>query len=126
MTGAGDPRRFDDLFQAFGPITIRRFFGGEGIYTSEVMIGMVFDDLVYLTTDKETRKPFVAEKCKPFKFTKRSTGEMVSTHWYAVPDRLYDDPDEVARWARAALTVATASPTAAKKARKASRLGKSR
>src|SRR4029077_20922195 len=59
MTCAGDPRRFDDLFQAFGPITIRRFFGGEGIYSSEVMIGMVFDDLVYLTTDKETRKPFV-------------------------------------------------------------------
>jgi DNA transformation protein len=115
MTGAGDPRRFDDLFQAFGPITIRRFFGGEGIYTSEVMIGMVFDDLVYLTTDKETRKPFVAEKCKPFKFTKRSTGEMVSTHWYAVPDRLYDDPEELARWARAALAVASNSETTRRK-----------
>ena len=115
MTDAGDPRRFDDLFQEFGPIAIRRFFGGEGIYAGEVMIGMVFDDLIYLTTDAKTRKPFVAEKCKPFKFTKRGTGEIVSTHWYAVPDRLYDDPEELAQWARAALTVASNSETTRRK-----------
>ena len=121
MTGAGDPRRFDDLFQEFGPIVIRRFFGGEGIFAGEIMIGMVFDDVVYLTTDAETRKPFVAEKCKPFKFTKRSTGEVVSTHWYAVPDRLYDDPEELAQWARAALTVASNSETTRRKQAKLTR-----
>jgi DNA transformation protein len=74
------------------------------------MIGIVFDDVVYLTTDAETRKPFVAEKCKPFSFKKRST---VVTGWYALPDRLYDDPEELAQWTRAALGVA--SPTARKK-----------
>jgi DNA transformation protein len=112
---AVDPHRFDDLFQEFGPIVIRRFFGGEGIFAGEIMIGMVFDDIVYLTTDLETRKSFAAEKCKPFKFTKHSTGEVVSTHWYAVPERLYDDPDELARWARVALTVASNSETTRKK-----------
>jgi DNA transformation protein len=118
---AGDPRRFDDLFQEFGPIAIRRFFGGEGIYCGEVMIGMVFDDTIYLTTDAETRKSFVAEKCKPFKFTKRSTGEVVSTHWYAVPERLYDGPDELAQWARVAFSVASNSETSRKKQAKRAR-----
>ena len=33
-----DPHRFDDLFFEFGPITLRRFFGGEGIYSGETMI----------------------------------------------------------------------------------------
>jgi DNA transformation protein len=98
--------RFSDLFAEFGPIRLRRFFGGEGIYADDVMIGMVFSDIIYFKTDEETRTAFVAEKTKPFSFLKRSTGETVVTTWFALPDRLYDEPDELARWARAALGVA--------------------
>ena len=116
-----DPHRFDDLFCEFGPIRLRRFFGGEGIYAGEIMIGMVFDEIVYFTTDGETRKAFLAEKCKPFTFEKRSTGEIVSTHWYAMPDRLYDEPEELARWARTALSVASNSETTRKKQAKRKR-----
>jgi len=119
----GSRHRFDDLFAEFGPITIRRFFGGEGLYASDVMIGMVFDDTIYLTTDSDTRKAFVTEKCRPFRFTKRSTGEVVSTHWYSVPERLYDDPDELAQWARAAHGVAGNSESTRKKLAKRGRVG---
>ena len=42
---------------------------------------------------------------------------MVVTTWYAMPDRLYDDPDELAAWARDALRVAGASETTKKKSR---------
>jgi len=110
-----DPRRFDDLFQEFGPIALKRFFGGEGIYSGDIMIGMIFSDTIYFKTDEETRKPFLAERTKPFTFKKRSTGETVITSWYALPDRLYDDPDELAAWARAAYGVAAASPTTTRK-----------
>ncbi len=115
---AADPHRFDDLFFEFGPIALRRFFGGEGIYAGDVMIGMVRDDTVFFKTDDETIKAFVKEGCKPFTFKKRGTETIVTT-WFAVPDRLYDDPEELANWARDALRVAKASPTALKKARKA-------
>jgi DNA transformation protein len=110
-----DPHRFDDLFQEFGPIVLRRFFGGEGIYAGEIMIGAIFDDILYFTTDVETRKAFLAESCKPFTFVKRSTGETVETHWYAMPERLYDEPEELAAWARTALAVASNSATTKKK-----------
>ena len=111
---AADPRRFDDLFRYFGPIAVRRFFGGEGLFAGEVMIGMVFDDRIFLKTDDDTRKAFVAEKCKPFSF--RKAGETIVTGWFAVPERLYDEPEEFAGWARVALKVAEASLTARKKA----------
>ncbi|HEY2033216.1 MAG TPA: TfoX/Sxy family protein [Rhizomicrobium sp.] len=111
-----DAHRFDDLFAEFGPIRLRRFFGGEGIVVDEVMIGMVFSDVIYFKTDEETRKAFIAEKTKPFSFLKRSTGETIVTTWFALPDRLYDDPEELAQWARAALDVARAAET--KKAKK--------
>ena len=110
-----DPHRFDDLFSEFGPITLRRFFGGEGIYAGSTMIGSIFRDMIYFKTDAESRKPFDAENCKPFTFHKGK--ELITTTWLAVPDRLYDDPEELARWARAALAVAQASPTAKKRAR---------
>ncbi|MGN6516097.1 MAG: TfoX/Sxy family protein [Rhizomicrobium sp.] len=114
---AGDPHRFSDLFAEFGPIRLRRFFGGEGIVADEVMIGMVFDDIIYFKTDEETRAPFVAEKTKPFSFLKRSTGETIVTTWFALPDRLYDDPEELALWARAAFAVARRAEAGKRKAK---------
>ena len=117
-----DPHRFDDLFAEFGPIQIRRFFGGEGIYAGDIMVGMVFDDIIYFTTDATTRAAFLAEGCKPFTFLKRSTGETVATHWYSAPDRLYDDPEELAEWARIALGVASALETTRKKQAKRARV----
>lgn len=116
MTPKPDIHRFDDLFAEFGSIHLRRFFGGEGIYAGDVMIGMVFNDIVYFKTDADTRKAFDAEGARPFTFMKGK--ELVTTTWLSLPDRLYDDPEDLARWARDALKVAQASPTAKKKARK--------
>ena len=117
MAAKSDPHRFDDLFYEFGPISLRRFFGGEGVYAGDIMIGMVFGDTVYFKTDDETIKAFRKEGSKPFTFKKRGT-EIIETTWFSLPDRLYDDPEELAHWARDALKVARASPQAVKKARK--------
>ncbi len=117
LMAKSDPHRFDDLFAPFGPIVLKRFFGGEGIYSGDMMIGMIFSDLIYFKTDETTRKAFLAERTKPFTFEKRSTGETMVTGWYALPDRLYDDPDELAEWARAAFQVASASPTTSRRAK---------
>ncbi len=78
---------------------------------------MFNNDTVYFKTDAETRKAFDAEKSKPFTFTKGK--ELITTTWLSLPDRLYDEPGELAQWARAALKVAQTSTTAKKKARKA-------
>ena len=42
--------------------------------------------------------------------------EGVLTSYYELPDRLYDDPDELAEWARAALAAALRSTDKKKKA----------
>lgn len=119
-----DPHRFDDLFSEFGPIKLRRFFGGEGIVADDVMIGMVFDDIIYFHTNEGTRAAFVAEGCRPFTFLKRSKNEIIATHWYALPERLYDDPEELAAWARIALEAMRNSETEKKKRAKQARPGK--
>ncbi len=88
------------------------------------MIGMIFDDIIYFKTDEATRTSFKSEKCKPFTFVKHKSGETVVTTWFALPDKLYDDPDELAEWARAAaLTVARNAPGERKKRTAAKKKG---
>jgi DNA transformation protein and related proteins len=114
---SSDRHRFDDLFLEFGPITLRRFFGGEGIYAGSLMIAMVFADTIYFKTDDKTIGAFRKEGSLPFTFKKRGS-EIIETTWFSLPDRLYDDPEELAHWARDALQAAKASPQAVVKARK--------
>lgn len=106
-----------DLFGQFGPIRFRRMFGAEGLFAGELMFGFAQDDVIYLKTDEGTRPAYLAEGCKPFIY-KKHNGEKIAMSYYPIPDRLYDDPEELAVWARRALAVAEKSPTAAKKRKK--------
>ena len=100
----GDPRRFDDLFQSFGPIAVKRMFGGEGIFAGSVMIGLVMDEQIYLRTDEASRPAYLKEKSRPFTF--RKGGKTVTTAYYSLPDRLLDDPEELGEWAKVAHRIA--------------------
>lgn len=114
MAAKGDPDRFDDLFAPFGRIVVRRMFGGEGLFRDGLMFAIVHEDRLYFKTSEESRQAFIAEGTGPL-FYKFKNAEGVLTSYYELPDRLYDDPDELAEWARAAFAVALQSPTAKKK-----------
>ena len=94
-----------ELFSVFGPVTVRRMFGGAGIYADDTMFGLIADGVIYLKTGDSNAAMFEREQLAPFTFSKR-TGERVVTSYRRMPDRLYDDPDELAVWARAALAAA--------------------
>jgi DNA transformation protein len=103
----GDPRRFDDLFSGYGPVSVRRFFSGEAVWDGTAMIALVTDgDVLWFTTSETTRPAFLVEGCKPFSF--RRGKRLIETSWFAIPERLYDDPAELARWARSARDAALA------------------
>jgi DNA transformation protein len=114
MARKGDPDRFDDLFAPFGRIVLRPMFGSEGLFRDGLMFGIVHEEKLYFKTSEESRRDFVAEGAGPL-FYKFKTAEGVLTSYYALPDRLYDDPEELAEWARTAFAVAQQSPTAKKK-----------
>jgi DNA transformation protein len=85
-----------------GPVRMRGMFGGAGVYLDDLMFGLIFDETLYLKVDDRNRPDFEAEGMEPFTYemTDGSTG---SLRYYEVPERLYDDPDELVQWARKAM-----------------------
>jgi DNA transformation protein len=100
-----DPEHIRELFSAFGPVTVRRMFGGAGIYAEGVMFALVADDAIFLKADTATIPAFEREGLPPFAYETRSGRRAVMSYW-RMPDRLYDDTEELARWAKDALAVA--------------------
>ena len=125
MARKGDPDRFNDLFAPFGKIAVRPMFGSEGLFREGLMFGIVHEDRLYFKTSDESRLAFIAEGAGPL-FYKFKNAEGVLTSYYELPDRLYDDPEELALWARKAFAVALASPTAKKRRGKSESGAKSR
>jgi DNA transformation protein len=113
-----------ELFSVFGPVTVRRMFGGAGIYADGTMFGLVAGGVIYLKTGDSNVAMFEREGLPPFTYERREDERAVMSY-RRMPDRLYDDPDELAVWARAALAVAQQPKPrkrpAAKKPAKASR-----
>ncbi len=114
MPARPDTHPFIDLFGTHGGIQARRMFGGFGMYVDGKIVGIIVRDRIYLKTDDETRKLFIAEKCKPFTYRKK-TGKGVSLRHYAIPERLYDEPDTFAHWVRQAEKPIAANPKKKKK-----------
>jgi DNA transformation protein and related proteins len=106
-----------ELFTGFGTVKVRPMFGAAGIFAGDIMLGVVADEKIYLKTDARSRKAYEGEGAKPFTFFKSSRGETIITSYFEVPERLYDDADELAQWARRAHEIALNSPTGRRKQR---------
>jgi DNA transformation protein and related proteins len=104
-----DPDFIADLFAPFGPVTIRRMFSGAGIFRDGLMFGLIVRDVIYLKADETSAADFKAEGCGPFTYTRGKTSGTPSEHalpFWRLPERLYDDPEELAVWARKAFAIA--------------------
>jgi DNA transformation protein len=111
-----DPDHIAELFAAFGPVSVRRMFSGAGLFVDGLMIAIVADGVIYLKASSAGTEAFAREGCAPFRYGTKN-GEHVLTSYWRMPERLYDDPDDLAQWARAALAVAQAAQAAKRRPR---------
>ena len=104
-----DPDFIADLFAPLGPVTIRRMFSGAGIFRDGLMFGLIVREVIYLKADETSAGDFEREGCRPFTYTRGKASRRPTEHalpYWRLPERLYDDPDELAVWARRALAIA--------------------
>jgi DNA transformation protein len=105
-----------ELFSAFGVVAVRRMFGGAGIYADGTMFGLVADGVIYLKADERNAPAFERENLPPFTYETKD-GKRGVMSYRRMPERLYDDPDELVIWARDALAAAQRSGVRAVKKR---------
>lgn len=94
-----------DLFAGFGPVTLRRMFSGYGVSRDGINFALVLRGGIYFRADERTIPQFEAEGAKPFQYTARGKTVTLGSYWQ-LPERLYDDVDELATWARDAFEAA--------------------
>ena len=104
-----DPEFIRDLFAPFGPVTLKRMFGGAGLYSEGLMFALLFDGAIFLKVDEASIPDFEREGSRPFVYTRAKSRGRVGRHslsYWRLPERLYDDPDDLALWAARALAIA--------------------
>jgi DNA transformation protein and related proteins len=105
-----DPDYLSELFSEFGPVTVRRMFSGAGIFADGLMIALVVDGVIFLKADAAIIPLFEGEGLSPFSYKRKQGRRTIMSYW-RMPERLYDDPDELAEWARRSMAAAQRSDT---------------
>ncbi|MEM7429065.1 MAG: TfoX/Sxy family protein [Pseudomonadota bacterium] len=106
-----------EALETFGPVDTRRMFGGAGLFRDGLMFALIADEQVYFKTDDENRPDFEAEDCPPFIYETKDGRRTVMSYSLA-PERLYDDPEEMAQWARKAFEAAVRADAGKKKSKR--------
>ena len=113
-----------ELLAPLGGVSIRRMFGGRGVFRDGLMFALLSSrGVFYFKADAETAPAFEAEGCEQWMPAMKERA--IPMPYWRAPERLFDEPDEFADWARAAyaaarrMEAAKARPKKAKAAAKA-------
>lgn len=99
-----DDEAIRDIFAGLEPVSIRRMFGGKGIYHQGVIVAIEVDGQIMLKGDSETGPEF--ERAGATRWVYSGKNKPVAMPYWSIPDSAVDDPDEMAVWTRKAYEAA--------------------
>jgi DNA transformation protein and related proteins len=105
-----DAEALKALFEPFGPVTVKRMFGGLGIYAEGLCFAIESGGEVFLKTDSFSRADSSAADSAPFTYVAK--GKSRPTSYWSLPTAAHEDGDELRRWASMGLEAARRAATA--------------
>ncbi|MBC2773302.1 TfoX/Sxy family protein [Rhizobium sp. AQ_MP] len=100
-----DNAAIEDMFESVGPVTIRRMFGGKGIYARGIIFAVELRGELMFKGDDESAPLLEEAGARRWHYEGKS-GKPVAMPYWTIPDEALDDPDLMAKWARIALDAA--------------------
>ena len=100
-----DNIEIEEMFQALGPVTIKRMFGGKGVYHMGRIVAVEVSDEMLLKADDISAPEFEAAGARRWAYEGKK-GKPVNMPYWSIPDDAFDDPDIMARWVRLAYEAA--------------------
>ncbi len=107
-----DGEAIRELFEPAGRVTLRRMFGGHGVYADGVMFALEAYGAIWMKADALTAPAFDARGLKPFTYAKN--GKPYEMSYRELPASAFDDPDELREWVRLAREAAFRGATGKK------------
>jgi DNA transformation protein len=100
------PEDIHELFRSVGPVSLRRMFGGMGIYADGRIIALSLRGELMLKGDAEAGRMYEEAGSRQWTYQHRVTGKTVGMPYWPLPSAAYDDPEEAEKWVRMALEAA--------------------
>jgi DNA transformation protein len=94
-----------EQLEPLGRITLKRMFSGAGVYCDGVIFGLILGGTLHFKVDDGNRSAYQAEGMLPFSYQAQGKRREIGAYW-RVPERLFDEPEEMLEWARTALAAA--------------------
>lgn len=91
-----------DLFSGLGPVTIKRMFGGKGVYHDGVIVALEVDGEILLKADAVSAPEFAAAGSRQWVYSGHSGRKPTAMPYWSIPESAVDDPDSMAEWGRKA------------------------
>ncbi len=116
-----DRAGIEELFAPIGKVSLRRMFGGHGIYLDGAIFAIEAYGEIWLKADELTCPALAAMGSRPFVYEK-SSGRTTAMSYWRLPAEAYDDETLLTSLSRDALAAASrtrlASATRRRPARK--------
>lgn len=113
-----DASEITELFASLGPVSIRRMFGGKGIYHQGLIIAVEFQGDILLKADAHSAPQFAAAGATQWTYEGKSGAPVAMPYW-SIPAEAFDESAIMAHWLRLAAEAArrAAKPKPPRKAR---------
>ena len=104
-----DRIEIEEMFAGLGEVTIRRMFGGKGVYHQGLIIAVELRGEMMLKGDAVSAPELEAAGAVRWAYAGKGGKQVLMPYW-TVPLDAYDDPDQMAHWVRLAFEAALRAP----------------
>ncbi len=110
------PEALKELFKPFGEVSVKRMFGGAGVYAEGLCFAIEQGGEVFLKVDGQSEPSFAQAGSSPFVYMAK--GKPMATSFWRLPAIAHEEADELRRWALLGLEAARRAAAAKAKPKK--------
>ena len=93
-----------ELLEPTGGCSLKRMFGGYGIFRGGVMFALIADDVLYFKVGPSNLSDYEDAGSEPFTYTGKN--KPIQMSYWTVPEDVMEDPMDMREWALKANDVA--------------------
>jgi len=102
-----DNDAISEMFDSLGEVTIKRMFGGKGVYHQGVILALEVSGDILLKADAQSAPEFADAGASQWVYSGKN--KPVAMPYWSIPDAALDDPEELSKWVKLAWAAALRS-----------------